>query len=110
MNIAWWHRFSAPTGLPPQFISHSLRHLYASTALAEGIPITESPRWPGHNSIEVILQIYGHLIPYFVPGRRACSRRGARARGRYRSSTAFRTATPGDTSTAKTRLLAGVCS
>ena len=45
-----------------------------------------SPRWLGHNSIEVILQIYGHLIPYFVPGRRACSRRAARARGRCRSA------------------------
>ena len=42
---------------------HSLRHLYASTALAEGIPITEVSRWLGHKSIEVTHQIYGHLVP-----------------------------------------------
>jgi integrase len=50
-------------GLPPEFIPHSLRHLYASTALAEGIPITEVSRWLGHKSIEVTHQIYGHLVP-----------------------------------------------
>ena len=50
-------------GLPPEFIPHSLRHLYASTALAEGIPITDVSRWLGHKSIEVTHQIYGHLIP-----------------------------------------------
>lgn len=49
--------------LPPQFIPHSLRHCYASTALAEGIPITEVSRWLGHKSIEVTHQIYGHLVP-----------------------------------------------
>jgi integrase len=54
---------AARAGLPPEFIPHSLRHLYASTALAEGIPITEVSRWLGHNSIEVTHQIYGHLIP-----------------------------------------------
>ncbi len=40
-----------------------LRHLYASTSLAEGIPITEVWRWLGHKSIEVTHQIYGHLVP-----------------------------------------------
>ena len=49
--------------MPPEFIPHSLRHLYASTALAEGIPITEVSRWLGHKSIEVTYQIYGHLVP-----------------------------------------------
>lgn len=61
-----------PGGLPagrhegrasPEFIPHSLRHPYASTALAEGIPITEVSRWLGHKSIEVTHQVYGHLIP-----------------------------------------------
>jgi len=50
-------------GLPPEFIPHSLRRLYASTAQAEGIRITEVSRWLGHNSIEVTHQIYGHLVP-----------------------------------------------
>jgi site-specific recombinase XerD len=54
---------AADASLPPEFIPHSLRHLYASTSLAEGIPITEVSRWLGHNSIEVTHQIYGHLIP-----------------------------------------------
>jgi integrase len=58
-----FQRAAAKAGLPPQFIPHSLRHLYASTALAEGIPITEVSRWLGHNSIEVTHQIYGHLVP-----------------------------------------------
>jgi integrase len=58
-----FQRATARAGLPPEFIPHSLRHLYASVALAEGIPITEVSRWLGHNSIEVTHQIYGHLIP-----------------------------------------------
>jgi integrase len=58
-----FQRAAASAGLPPGFIPHSLRHLYASTALAEGIPITEVSRWLGHNSIEITHQIYGHLIP-----------------------------------------------
>jgi len=58
-----FQRAAARAGLPPEFIPHSLRHLYASTALAEGIPITEVSRWLGHKSIEVTYQIYGHLVP-----------------------------------------------
>ena len=58
-----FRRAAARAGLPPEFIPHSLRHLYASTAMAEGIPITEVSRWLGHKSIEVIHQIYGYLIP-----------------------------------------------
>ena len=58
-----FQRAAARVGLPPEFIPHSLRHFYASTALAEGIPITEVSRWLGHKSIEVTHQIYGHLVP-----------------------------------------------
>ncbi len=58
-----FHRATEKAGLPPDFIPHSLRHLYASTALAEGIPITEVSRWLGHKSIEVTHQIYAHLVP-----------------------------------------------
>jgi integrase len=56
-------RAAARSGLPPEFTPHSLRHCYASTALAQGIPITEVARWLGHRSIETTHQIYGHLIP-----------------------------------------------
>ena len=58
-----FERAAAKAGLPPEFIPHSLRHCYASTALAHGIPITEVSRWLGHKSIEVTHQIYGHLVP-----------------------------------------------
>ena len=58
-----FHRAAARAGLPPEFIPHSLRHFYASTALAKGIPITDVSRWLGHKSIEVTHQIYGHLVP-----------------------------------------------
>jgi site-specific recombinase XerD len=58
-----FQRAAARAGLPPEFIPYSLRHFYASTALAEGIPITEVSRWLGHKSIEVTHQIYGHLVP-----------------------------------------------
>ena len=58
-----FQRAAARAGLPPEFIPHSLRHMYASVALAEGIPITEVSRWLGHKSIEVTHQIYGHLTP-----------------------------------------------
>lgn len=50
-------------GLPSEFIPQSLRHFYASTALAHGIPITEVSRWLGHKSIQVTHRIYGHLVP-----------------------------------------------
>jgi site-specific recombinase XerD len=58
-----FQRAAVRAGLPLEFIPHSPRHFYASTALAEGIPITEVSRWLGHKSIEVTHQIYGHLVP-----------------------------------------------
>jgi integrase len=50
-------------GLPDGFVPHSLRHYFASLALARGIPITDVSRWLGHKSIEVTYRIYGHLVP-----------------------------------------------
>ncbi len=41
----------------------SLRHFFASTALAAGIPIHEVSRWLGHKSIKTTVDIYGHLVP-----------------------------------------------
>jgi integrase len=58
-----FRRAAERAGLPPEFIPHSLRHYFASAALAKGIPITEVSRWLGHKSIEVTHQIYGHLVP-----------------------------------------------
>ncbi|MCZ0975919.1 tyrosine-type recombinase/integrase [Streptomyces albulus] len=40
-----------------------LRHFFASTALAHGIPIHEVSRWLGHKSIKTTVDVYGHLVP-----------------------------------------------
>ena len=41
----------------------SLRHFFASTALANGVPIHEVSRWLGHRSVKTTVDIYGHLLP-----------------------------------------------
>ena len=56
-------RAARKAGLPPGFIPHSLRHYFASTALARGVPITDVSQWLGHRSIEVTYRIYRHLVP-----------------------------------------------
>ncbi|MYT31719.1 MULTISPECIES: tyrosine-type recombinase/integrase [unclassified Streptomyces] len=47
----------------PKYTPHSLRHFFASTALANGIPIHEVSRWLGHKSIKITVDTYGHLVP-----------------------------------------------
>ncbi len=47
----------------PKYTPHSLRHFFASTALANGIPIHEVSSWLGHKSIKTTVDIYGHLVP-----------------------------------------------
>ncbi|WP_338672659.1 site-specific integrase [Streptomyces sp. SCSIO 30461] len=47
----------------PKYTPHGLRHFFASTALAHGIPIHEVSRWLGHRSIKTTVDVYGHLIP-----------------------------------------------
>lgn len=41
----------------------SLRHFFASRALAKGVPIHEVSRWLGHRSVKTTIDIYGHLLP-----------------------------------------------
>ncbi|MBX6384218.1 MAG: tyrosine-type recombinase/integrase [Microbispora sp.] len=50
-------------GLLPDTTFHDLRHTFASTALAEGVPISEVSRWLGHESITTTVDLYGHLVP-----------------------------------------------
>jgi integrase len=50
-------------GVPAGFTPHSLRHTFASTMLARGIPITELAHFLGHRDINVTHQVYGHLLP-----------------------------------------------
>jgi integrase len=47
----------------PKYTPHCLRHFFASTALANGIPIHEVSRWLGHKSIKTTVDTYGHLVP-----------------------------------------------
>lgn len=47
----------------PKYTPHGLRHFFASTALAHGIPLHETSRWLGHRSIKTTVDVYGHLVP-----------------------------------------------
>ncbi|TKK85608.1 hypothetical protein FDA94_24760 [Herbidospora galbida] len=50
-------------GVPADMTFHDLRHTFASTALAEGVPISEVSCWLGHESITTTVDLYGHLVP-----------------------------------------------
>jgi integrase len=50
-------------GIPAGFTPHSLRHVFASSLLSAGVPITDVAEWLGHRSIQVTYGIYGHLVP-----------------------------------------------
>lgn len=54
-----WRKMQEKTGLT--YTPHDLRHFFASTALAGGRPIHEVSRWMGHESIQITVDIYGHL-------------------------------------------------
>ncbi|MCZ0970991.1 tyrosine-type recombinase/integrase [Streptomyces albulus] len=46
-----------------KYTPHTLRHFFASTALAHGVPVHEVSRWLGHTSIKTTVDVYGHLVP-----------------------------------------------
>ncbi|ARP74348.1 site-specific integrase [Streptomyces pluripotens] len=46
-----------------RYTPRSLRHFFASTALANGVPIHEVSRWLGHRSVRTTVDIYGRLLP-----------------------------------------------
>ncbi|MEV6868319.1 tyrosine-type recombinase/integrase [Streptosporangium subroseum] len=64
-----WHRTDIwkpavkAAKLQPDTTFHDLRHTFASTALAAGVPISEVSRWLGHESITTTVDLYGHLVP-----------------------------------------------
>ncbi|TDD22084.1 site-specific integrase [Actinomadura sp. KC06] len=58
-----WKPAIGKAGLPDDTTFHDLRHTFASTALAEGVPISEVSRWLGHKSITITVDLYGHLVP-----------------------------------------------
>jgi len=41
----------------------SLRHFFASIALAHGVPLHEVSRRLGRRSVKTTIDIYGHLLP-----------------------------------------------
>ena len=42
---------------------HALRHFYASTLLAQGVPVKELAEYLGHSDPGFTLQTYTHLVP-----------------------------------------------
>jgi integrase len=62
-NRTIWKPAIAAAKLPADTTFHDLRHTFASTALAEGVPISEVSRWLGHKSITTTVDLYGHLVP-----------------------------------------------
>ncbi len=58
-----WKPAIAAAELAEDTTFHDLRHTFASTALAEGVPISEVSSWLGHRSITTTVDLYGHLVP-----------------------------------------------
>jgi integrase len=50
-------------GLPDAFTPHDLRHVFASVALSNNVPITDVSRWLGHRSVDLTYRIYSHFVP-----------------------------------------------
>jgi len=50
-------------GLPEDFTTHHLRHLYVSTLLSKDVPISDVATWVGHRDIRITHAVYGHLLP-----------------------------------------------
>lgn len=63
-----WQPILKIAGLDPnraggkRFHFHALRHFYASSLIAQGVPITEVASLLGHSSFDMTLQIYAHPI------------------------------------------------
>lgn len=48
---------------PCEHGSHMLRHMYASTLLADGVDIRTLPEYLGHGDPGFTLRTYTHLMP-----------------------------------------------
>ena len=49
-------------GLPTLRL-HDLRHCYASYMLAQGTPLSDLKEYMGHHSIQMTVDLYGHMVP-----------------------------------------------
>ncbi len=84
-----WKPAIQAVGLMADTTCHDLRHTFASTALAEGVPISEVSRWLGHKSITTTVDLYGHLVPE-ASARARAALDGAFAAARERAAAAPR--------------------
>ena len=57
-----FNRARDAAGLPDDFTAHTLRHVWASVALASGLPVTDVSRWLGHRDVNLTYRIYSHFI------------------------------------------------
>jgi len=67
-NRQIWKPAIKTAGLMTDTTFHDLRHTFASTALAEGVPISEVSRWLGHKSITTTVDLYGNSQELHQPG------------------------------------------
>ena len=70
-NRSIWKPALTAAGLAEDTTFHDLRHTFASTALAEGVPISEVSRWLGHRSITTTVDLYGTWSPRPAAGHAA---------------------------------------
>lgn len=56
----WWLRDTRAAGITG-YSPHSLRHTFATTALAAGVPVNVVSSILGHASTAVTLEVYGHV-------------------------------------------------
>lgn len=56
----WWKRDCAEAGIEG-YTPHSLRHTFATTALAAGVPVNVVSSILGHASTAVTLEVYAHV-------------------------------------------------
>lgn len=49
-------------GLAARYGMHSLRHAAASAWIAQGVDLKRLTTWMGHSSVQMTLDVYGHLI------------------------------------------------
>ncbi|MEJ9212052.1 site-specific integrase [Bacillus smithii] len=57
-----WYNFLEKVDVPKIRV-HDLRHTHATLMLLQGIPVKVVSERLGHASIEITLNIYGHLLP-----------------------------------------------
>ncbi|MEV6822319.1 tyrosine-type recombinase/integrase [Nocardiopsis dassonvillei] len=65
-HAAWATAFSTArriAQIPPEVDTKSLRHFFASTAVRNGIPLSDVADYMGHKDMQVTHKTYKHLLP-----------------------------------------------